>query len=64
MARKPLCRAVTSDGQVWRDALVLEDAAGEYAYPAIIQAGDGSLHVTYAWNRRRIRHIRVPPDGL
>jgi alpha-L-rhamnosidase len=63
-ARTPLCLAVTSDGQVWRDALVLEDAAGEYSYPAVIQTRDGSLHVTYTWNRRRIRHIRVPPDRL
>jgi predicted neuraminidase len=62
--RTPLCLAVTSDGQVWRDALVLEDAEGEYSYPAIIQASDGSLHVTYTWNRRRIRHICVPLDRL
>ena len=62
--RTPLCLAGSSDGRVWRDALVLEDAAGEYSYPAIIQANDGSLHVTYTWNRRRIRHVRVPPDAL
>ena len=63
-ARTPLCLAVSSDGRVWRDALVLEDAAGEYSYPAIIQANDGSLHVTYTWKRRRIRHLRVSPGGL
>jgi predicted neuraminidase len=61
-ARTPLCLAVTSDGRVWRDALVLEDSVGEYSYPAVIQAGDGSVHVTYTWNRRRIRHIRLSPD--
>jgi predicted neuraminidase len=64
VARTPLCLAVTCDGQVWRDALVLEDAAGEYSYPAIIQAKDGSLHVTYTWHRRRIRHVRVSRDAL
>ena len=63
-ARTPLCLAVSSDGEVWRDALALEDAAGEYSYPAIIQAEDGSLHVTYTWNRRLIRHVRVSPDAL
>jgi predicted neuraminidase len=63
-ARTPLCLAVTRDGHIWRDALVLEDAAGEYSYPAIIQASDGSLHVTYTWNRQRIRHVRVSPDEL
>jgi alpha-L-rhamnosidase len=63
-ARTPLCLAVTRDGQVWRDALVLEEAGGEYSYPAVIQARDGGLHVTYTWNRRRIRHVRVPLDAL
>jgi predicted neuraminidase len=63
-ARTPLCLAVSSDGQVWRDVLMLEHAAGEYSYPAIIQAGDGSLHVTYTWNRQWIRHVRVPPDAF
>ena len=63
-ARTPLSLAVSSDGQVWRDALVLEDSAGEYSYPAIIQAEEGSLHVTYTWNRRAIRHVRVSPDVL
>jgi predicted neuraminidase len=63
-ARTPLCLAVSSDGRVWRDALVLEDARGEYSYPAVVQANDDSLHVTYTWNRRRIRHVRVSPDAL
>jgi predicted neuraminidase len=63
-ARTPLWLAVSSDGRAWRDALVLVDAPGEYSYPAIIQTEDGSLHVTYTWNRRRIRHIRVSPDDL
>ena len=63
-ARTPLCLAVSSDGRSWRNAVTLEDAAGEYSYPAIIQAKDGSLHVTYTWNRRRIRHVRLSPDAL
>jgi predicted neuraminidase len=63
-ARTPLCIAVSEDGHAWRDALVLEDAPGEYSYPAVIQAADGTLHVTYTWNRRRIRHVTVAPDRL
>jgi predicted neuraminidase len=62
-ARTPLCLAVSDDGRVWRDFLVLDDAAGEYSYPAIIQASDGNLHMTYTWNRRRIRHVCVLPDA-
>src|SRR5205823_3366647 len=38
--------AVSADGKAWSSVAVLEDAAGEYSYPAMIQAGDGSVHVT------------------
>lgn len=63
-ARTPLCIAVSEDGHTWRDALVLEDAPGEYSYPAAIQAADDSLQITYTWNRRRIRHVSVAPEPL
>ena len=63
-ARTPLCLAVSGDGRVWRDALVLEEAPGEYSYHALIQADDGSLHVTYTWQRRWIRHVRLSPDAF
>jgi predicted neuraminidase len=62
--RTPLSLAVSDDGHAWRDSLILEDAPGEYSYPAIIQASDGSLHITSTWNRRRIRHVCVAPDEL
>jgi len=63
-ARTPLSLAVSADGRAWREALVLEDAPGEYSYPAVIQGDDGNLHITYTWNRRRIRYVRVAPDEL
>jgi predicted neuraminidase len=63
-ARTPLSVAVSVDGHTWRDALMLEDAPGEYSYPAIIQASDGGIHITYTWNRRQIRHVSVAPDEL
>ncbi len=47
---------MSHDGRSWRDALVLEDQPGEYSYPAVIQSGDGKVHVTYTWKRQRIRH--------
>jgi len=28
---------------------------GEYSYPAIVQGKSGDLHITYTWNRKRIR---------
>ncbi len=62
-ARTPLSLALSADGRLWRDILVLEDEPGEYSYPALIQAGDGRIHMTYTWRRQRIRHAvleRVP----
>jgi predicted neuraminidase len=58
-ARTPLNVAVSEDGVHWAALCVLEDEAGEYSYPAIIQAGDGHVHVTYTWKRRRIRHVAL-----
>lgn len=41
------------DGTTWESCLTLEDKAGEYSYPAIIQAGDNLL-ITYTWDRKNI----------
>jgi predicted neuraminidase len=38
----------------------LEDAPGEYSYPAIIQAADGGLLMTYTWHRETIKFVRIP----
>jgi predicted neuraminidase len=63
--RTPLNLAVSSDGKSWKGALVLENERGaEFSYPAIIQTGDGLVHITYTWKRRRIRHIVVDPREL
>ena len=37
--------------------LDLETAPGEYSYPAVIQAADGRVHITYTWKREKIRHV-------
>lgn len=60
--RTPLVVAVSEDaGQSWRPAVVLEDEPGEYSYPAVIEAPDGLLHITYTWRRRRIAHAVLIP---
>jgi predicted neuraminidase len=62
--RSPLNVAVSADGRAWRAALVLEDEPGEFSYPAVIQSSDGLVHITYTWNRRRIRHVILDPKKL
>jgi predicted neuraminidase len=58
--RTPLNLAVSRDGEHFVMFHVLESEPGEYSYPAIIQARDGSLLATYTWQRRRIHFVRVP----
>jgi predicted neuraminidase len=57
--RTPLNLAVSEDGEHFKVFETLEDAPGEYSYPAVIQGGDGDLFITYTWNRRSIRFVRV-----
>jgi predicted neuraminidase len=57
--RSPLNLAVSEDGETWKDLLVLESEPGEYSYPAIIQASDGTVHITYTWNRKKIRYVAL-----
>jgi predicted neuraminidase len=59
--RSPLNLAVSRDGTTWDAALVLESEPGEYSYPAVIQAADGLVHVTYTWKRQRIKHVVIDP---
>ena len=52
------------DGDHWSPPLVLEDGQQELSYPAVIQTRDGLVHITYTWNRTRIRHVVVDPAKL
>lgn len=58
-SRSPLSVAISKDGIVWKELLVLENTPGEYSYPAVIQANDGTIHITYTWNRKKIKWISV-----
>ena len=62
--RTPLNLAVSRDGRQWQASRVLEDAPGEFSYPAIIQGGDGRIHITYTWQRERIRYVQLDPGDL
>jgi predicted neuraminidase len=54
----------TDDGKTWKTVATLEDVAGEFSYPAIIQTADGQLQVTYTWNRKHIKHLTFEPAKL
>lgn len=54
--RTPLTVALSDDGLTWRELCVLEDGPGEYSYPAVIQDANGDVHITYTWQRTRIKH--------
>src|SRR5678816_2840462 len=62
--RSPLNVAVSTDGKVWQSAGVLENGPGEFSYPAVIQAKDGLVHITYTWKRERVKHVVVDPAKL
>ena len=65
--RSPLNVAVSDDGTNWWAAMVLEDdphAPNGFAYPAVIQTGDGLVHITYTWKRQRIKHVVLDPAAL
>ena len=42
------------------ELLVLEDQPeGEFSYPAIIEGEDGTVHITYTYNRVKIKYLTV-----
>jgi predicted neuraminidase len=58
--------ALSTDGADWRRVLTLEDqpVRNGYAYPAVIQSADGLVHITYTWNREKIKHVVIDPAKL
>jgi predicted neuraminidase len=57
--RGKLYLAQSSDGINWKDIAVLENGdKEEYSYPAIIQTTNGDVHITYTYNRKKIKHIK------
>ncbi len=65
--RSPLNVAISNDGVNWKSVAVLEnnpDAPNGFAYPAVIQTRDGCVHITYTWERKRIKHVVIDPALL
>lgn len=65
--RNRLHVAISDDGIHWAAVTVLEDDADtshEYSYPAVIQAPDGTVHITYTWRRELIKHVALDPSEI
>ena len=56
--------ALSADGKAWTPVVMLETEPGEFSYPAIIQASDGKVHVTYTWKRKKVAHAVIDPSQL
>lgn len=59
--RNSLALAVSKDqGKSWQTVKHFEafsENKSEYSYPYLIRSKNGSMHLLYTWNRKRIRHI-------
>ncbi|TMV47584.1 neuraminidase (sialidase) [Paenibacillus mesophilus] len=61
--RTPIVISISRDnGSTWGETLVLEDAPGEYSYPAIVSVGE-DVYVTYTWLRKRIKYWKLSVTG-
>ncbi|GAB2499200.1 sialidase family protein [Algoriphagus taiwanensis] len=58
--RNKLSLLGSNDGKTWEELLVLEDEPrGEFSYPAIIQAEDGTVHISYTFQREKIKYVHL-----
>jgi predicted neuraminidase len=62
--RTPLNVAISKDSNTWEPSVVLENTPVEFSYPAVIQTRDGLVHITYTWNRKKIKHVVLDPTKL
>lgn len=55
----------TDDGQTWGSTRHLDNVPGaRFDYPSIIQAQDGTLHVTYSDNLKTIKHVHFNEEWI
>ncbi len=62
--RSMLNVAVSKDGKRWQPVFTLEKQRGEFSYPAVIQAADGKVHITYTYQRRSVKHVALDPTAF
>jgi len=58
--RSKLYLAYSNDAEHWQDVLQLENKEeGEFSYPAIMQTKNGEIHITYTYDREKIKYFRL-----
>jgi len=63
--RYPLSIIQSFDGgETWEEQRTLEADWGEFSYPSIIQADDGTIHVSYTYRRYHIKHVAFDEGWL
>jgi predicted neuraminidase len=64
--RDRLAMSISEDfGETWKWTRRLEDTHGQrFDYPSIIQSRDGSLHVSYSYNLRTIKHVHFDEEWV
>jgi predicted neuraminidase len=62
--RQMLNVALSENGTDWKPVVTLERQKGEYSYPAVIQSDDGSIHITYTYQRQTVKHVVLNPELL
>ncbi|MDN3508401.1 MAG: exo-alpha-sialidase, partial [Simkaniaceae bacterium] len=63
--RTPLVLAVSSDeGESFDKVFTLEMGAGEFSYPCLLETADHMIHVSYTWNREKIKHVVIDAKEL
>ena len=64
-SRTPLTLALSEDdGVTWPIRAHVETEPGEFSYPALIQTGDGLLHLAYTYRRTHIAHVACNEEWL
>ncbi len=56
--------AISNDGKSWKPVVTLEKDKSEFSYPAVIQAADGKIHITYTFKRQSVKHVVLDPALL
>jgi len=58
--RTPLSLLLSDDeGHTWHRWLDVETDPGEFSYPALLQADDGTIHMVYTYLRTAIAHVAL-----